>query len=157
MCLFSVLPHKSIFPKVLLGESVVYRRWCTKMVLIGLNRMVCVCVFLPATTTLVSLYWPHVCYCARQGPAGNVYYLDLDVLETKCHIGSPKPWKRCDIRPFMETVGLTCACTKTCLFTALARTHSVARLRQSHVLFKRDGCHSCVMIILLFTLHYIMQ
>ncbi|XP_056133912.1 fetuin-B [Lampris incognitus] len=38
-----------------------------------------------------------------QGPAGNVYYLDLDVLETKCHIGSPKPWKRCDIRPFMET------------------------------------------------------
>ncbi|KAM8745472.1 alpha-2-HS-glycoprotein [Acanthopagrus schlegelii] len=38
-----------------------------------------------------------------QGPAGNVYYLDLDVLETKCHIGSPKPWKRCDVRPFMET------------------------------------------------------
>uniref|UniRef100_A0A665TT47 Alpha-2-HS-glycoprotein-like n=1 Tax=Echeneis naucrates TaxID=173247 RepID=A0A665TT47_ECHNA len=38
-----------------------------------------------------------------QGPAGNVYYLDLEVLETKCHIGSPKPWKRCDIRPFMET------------------------------------------------------
>ncbi|CAN9500986.1 unnamed protein product [Ophioblennius macclurei] len=38
-----------------------------------------------------------------QGPAGNVYYLDLDVLETKCHTGSPKPWKRCDVRPFMET------------------------------------------------------
>ncbi|XP_017275887.1 fetuin-B [Kryptolebias marmoratus] len=38
-----------------------------------------------------------------QGPAGNVYYLDLDVLETKCHVGSPKPWKRCDVRPFMET------------------------------------------------------
>lgn len=38
-----------------------------------------------------------------QGPAGNVYYLDLDVLETKCYIGSPKPWKRCDVRPFMET------------------------------------------------------
>lgn len=48
--------------------------------------------------------------CARQGPAGNVYYLDLDVLETKCHTGSPKPWKRCDIRPFMETVGHTCTC-----------------------------------------------
>ncbi|KAK1897056.1 Fetuin-B [Dissostichus eleginoides] len=41
-----------------------------------------------------------------QGPAGNVYYLDLDVLETKCHIGSPKPWKRCDVRPFMETLRL---------------------------------------------------
>lgn len=46
-------------------------------------------------------------HCACQGPAGNVYYLDLDVLETKCHIGSPKPWKRCDVRPFMETVGHT--------------------------------------------------
>ncbi|MED6244433.1 hypothetical protein ATANTOWER_010195 [Ataeniobius toweri] len=42
-------------------------------------------------------------YLHVQGPAGNVYYLDLDVLETKCHIGSPKPWKRCDVRPFMET------------------------------------------------------
>ncbi|KAK5605617.1 hypothetical protein CRENBAI_009086 [Crenichthys baileyi] len=42
-------------------------------------------------------------YLHAQGPAGNVYYLDLDVLETKCHIGSPKPWKRCDVRPFMET------------------------------------------------------
>lgn len=51
--------------------------------------------------------------CARQGPAGNVYYLDLDVLETKCHTGSPKPWKRCDIRPFMETVGHTCTSPKT--------------------------------------------
>ncbi|KPP80011.1 fetuin-B-like [Scleropages formosus] len=39
-----------------------------------------------------------------QGPAGKVYYLDLDVLETKCHVRSPRPWKRCDIRPFMETV-----------------------------------------------------
>ncbi|KAM6963130.1 alpha-2-HS-glycoprotein 1 [Aplochiton taeniatus] len=38
-----------------------------------------------------------------QGPAGSVYYLDLDVLETKCHVRSPKPWKRCDVRPFMET------------------------------------------------------
>ncbi|MEQ2225850.1 hypothetical protein ILYODFUR_021760, partial [Ilyodon furcidens] len=42
-------------------------------------------------------------YLHAQGPAGNVYYLDLDVLESKCHIGSPKPWKRCDVRPFMET------------------------------------------------------
>nr|XP_029513217.1 fetuin-B-like [Oncorhynchus nerka] len=38
-----------------------------------------------------------------QGPAGNVYYLRLDVLETKCHVRSSKPWKRCDVRPFMET------------------------------------------------------
>uniref|UniRef100_A0A8C7JZ38 Si:ch211-262h13.5 n=1 Tax=Oncorhynchus kisutch TaxID=8019 RepID=A0A8C7JZ38_ONCKI len=38
-----------------------------------------------------------------QGPAGNVYYLRLDVLETKCHVRSPKPWKRCDVRAFMET------------------------------------------------------
>lgn len=41
-----------------------------------------------------------------QGPAGKVYYLDLDVLETKCHVLSRKSWKRCDIRPFMETVSL---------------------------------------------------
>ncbi|XP_028855823.1 fetuin-B isoform X1 [Denticeps clupeoides] len=38
-----------------------------------------------------------------QGPAGKVYYLDLDVLETKCHVKSPKTWKHCDVRPFMET------------------------------------------------------
>ncbi|KAJ8418906.1 hypothetical protein AAFF_G00004050 [Aldrovandia affinis] len=38
-----------------------------------------------------------------QGPAGKVYYMDLDVLETKCHVRSPKSWKRCDIRPVMET------------------------------------------------------
>ncbi|XP_075901201.1 fetuin-B [Nelusetta ayraudi] len=51
-----------------------------------------------------------------QGPAGNVYYLDLDVLETKCHIGSPKPWKRCDIRPFMETQ-ISGNCNTTILLT----------------------------------------
>ncbi|XP_057182417.1 fetuin-B [Triplophysa rosa] len=38
-----------------------------------------------------------------QVPAGKVYYLDLDVLETKCHVLSAKSWKKCPIRPFMET------------------------------------------------------
>ncbi|XP_077439155.1 fetuin-B [Vanacampus margaritifer] len=52
-----------------------------------------------------------------QGPAGNVYYLDLDVLETKCHIGSPKPWKRCDVRPFMETQ-ISGNCNTTILHTS---------------------------------------
>ncbi|XP_068599974.1 fetuin-B [Brachionichthys hirsutus] len=51
-----------------------------------------------------------------QGPAGNVYYLDLDVLETKCHIGSPKSWKRCEIRPFMETQ-ISGNCNTTILHT----------------------------------------
>ncbi|XP_058494232.1 alpha-2-HS-glycoprotein [Solea solea] len=51
-----------------------------------------------------------------QGPAGNVYYLDLDVLETKCHTGSPKPWKRCDVRPFMETQ-ISGNCNTTVLHT----------------------------------------
>ncbi|KAJ3599279.1 hypothetical protein NHX12_033242 [Muraenolepis orangiensis] len=51
-----------------------------------------------------------------QGPAGNVYYLDLDVLETKCHVGSLKPWKRCDIRPFMETQ-ISGNCNTTILHT----------------------------------------
>ncbi|XP_077390544.1 fetuin-B [Festucalex cinctus] len=52
-----------------------------------------------------------------QGPAGNVYYLDLDVLETKCHIGSPKSWKRCDVRPFMETQ-ISGNCNTTILHTS---------------------------------------
>ncbi|XP_040041296.2 fetuin-B [Gasterosteus aculeatus] len=51
-----------------------------------------------------------------QGPAGNVYYMDLDVLETKCHIRSPKPWKRCDVRPFMETQ-ISGICNTTMLHT----------------------------------------
>ncbi|KAM8875031.1 fetuin-B [Spinachia spinachia] len=51
-----------------------------------------------------------------QGPAGNVYYMALDVLETKCHIGSPKPWKRCDVRPFMETQ-ISGICNSTMLHT----------------------------------------
>ncbi|XP_067452462.1 fetuin-B [Thunnus thynnus] len=57
-----------------------------------------------------------------QGPAGNVYYLDLDVLETKCHIGSPKPWKRCDIRPFMETQ-ISGNCNTTILHTPKGYTY----------------------------------
>ncbi|XP_010870820.1 alpha-2-HS-glycoprotein [Esox lucius] len=52
-----------------------------------------------------------------QGPAGNVYYLLLDVLETKCHVRSPKPWKRCDVRPFMETQ-ISGSCNTTILHTA---------------------------------------
>ncbi|XP_030583842.1 fetuin-B [Archocentrus centrarchus] len=51
-----------------------------------------------------------------QGPAGNVYYLDLEVLETKCHTGSKKPWKRCDVRPFMETQ-ISGNCNTTILHT----------------------------------------
>ncbi|CAL8394892.1 unnamed protein product [Boreogadus saida] len=51
-----------------------------------------------------------------QGPAGNVYYLDLDVLETKCNVGSPKSWKRCDIRPYMETQ-ISGNCNTTILHT----------------------------------------
>ncbi|KAI5101695.1 hypothetical protein C0J45_8898, partial [Silurus meridionalis] len=51
-----------------------------------------------------------------QGPAGKVYYLDLDVLETKCHVLSRKSWKRCDIRPFMETQ-ITGNCNTTILHT----------------------------------------
>ncbi|TNN23055.1 Alpha-2-HS-glycoprotein [Liparis tanakae] len=57
-----------------------------------------------------------VCVVRPQGPAGNVYYLDLDVLETKCPIGSPKPWKRCDVRPFMETQ-ISGICNTTMLLT----------------------------------------
>uniref|UniRef100_A0A8C8FM70 Si:ch211-262h13.5 n=1 Tax=Oncorhynchus tshawytscha TaxID=74940 RepID=A0A8C8FM70_ONCTS len=52
-----------------------------------------------------------------QGPAGNVYYLRLDVLETKCHVRSPKPWKRCDVRAFMETQ-ISGNCNTTILHTA---------------------------------------
>ncbi|KAL1022863.1 hypothetical protein UPYG_G00033460 [Umbra pygmaea] len=52
-----------------------------------------------------------------QGPAGNVYYLLLDVLETKCHVRSPKPWKQCDVRPFMETQ-VSGNCNTTVLHTA---------------------------------------
>ncbi|GAA6221343.1 alpha-2-HS-glycoprotein-like [Lates japonicus] len=55
-------------------------------------------------------------YLQAQGPAGNVYYLDLDVLETKCHTLSPKPWKRCDVRPFMETQ-ISGNCNTTILHT----------------------------------------
>ncbi|XP_039983912.1 fetuin-B [Xiphias gladius] len=57
-----------------------------------------------------------------QGPAGNVYYLDLDVLETKCHIGSPKPWKRCDVRAFMETQ-ISGTCNTTILHTPEGYTY----------------------------------
>ncbi|KAK9974749.1 hypothetical protein ABG768_022826 [Culter alburnus] len=52
----------------------------------------------------------------QQGPAGKVYYLDLDVLETKCHVLSPKSWKKCPIRPFMETQ-ISGNCNTTVLHT----------------------------------------
>lgn len=88
------------------------------MVLIKHFFFVCRWGFVPLFPRLEHSVVCVLCLCcARQGPAGNVYYLDLDVLETKCHTGSPKPWKRCDIRPFMETVGHTCTSPKNvCLF-----------------------------------------
>ncbi|XP_056095979.1 fetuin-B [Rhinichthys klamathensis goyatoka] len=52
----------------------------------------------------------------QQGLAGKVYYLDLDVLETKCHVLSPKSWKKCAIRPFMETQ-ISGNCNTTVLHT----------------------------------------
>ncbi|KAK7127242.1 hypothetical protein R3I94_018431 [Phoxinus phoxinus] len=52
----------------------------------------------------------------QQGPAGKVYYFDLDVLETKCHVLSPKSWKKCSIRPFMETQ-ISGNCNTTVLHT----------------------------------------
>lgn len=67
--------------------------------------------------TVAHLLYNSFLHREQQGPAGKVFYLDLDVLETKCHIGSPKPWKRCDVRPFMETVGHTrtnCTHTNVC-------------------------------------------
>uniref|UniRef100_A0A671KB61 Si:ch211-262h13.5 n=1 Tax=Sinocyclocheilus anshuiensis TaxID=1608454 RepID=A0A671KB61_9TELE len=51
------------------------------------------------------------------GLAGKVYYLDLDVLETKCHVLSPKSWKKCAIRPFMETQ-ISGNCNTTVLHTS---------------------------------------
>ncbi|XP_051544729.1 fetuin-B [Myxocyprinus asiaticus] len=51
-----------------------------------------------------------------QDLAGKVYYLDLDILETKCHVLSPKSWKQCDIRPFMETQ-ISGNCNTTVLHT----------------------------------------
>ncbi|XP_077088082.1 fetuin-B [Siphateles boraxobius] len=52
----------------------------------------------------------------QQGLAGKIYYLDLDVLETKCHVLSPKSWKKCAIRPFMETQ-ISGNCNTTVLHT----------------------------------------
>ncbi|XP_064186259.1 alpha-2-HS-glycoprotein [Anguilla rostrata] len=57
-----------------------------------------------------------------QGPAGKVYYLDLEVLETKCHVRSPKPWKHCDIRPVMETQ-TSGSCNVTILQTSQGLTY----------------------------------
>ncbi|XP_061096508.1 fetuin-B [Conger conger] len=58
-----------------------------------------------------------------QGPAGKVYYLDLEVLETKCHVRSPKPWKQCDIRPVMET-----QISGSCNVTILQTPHGLSYL-----------------------------
>uniref|UniRef100_H3DL46 Si:ch211-262h13.5 n=1 Tax=Tetraodon nigroviridis TaxID=99883 RepID=H3DL46_TETNG len=49
------------------------------------------------------------------------YYLDLDVLETK-HLGSSRPWKRCEIRPFMETQ-ISGNCNTTLLYTPEGYTY----------------------------------
>ncbi|KAJ7324721.1 hypothetical protein JRQ81_017741 [Phrynocephalus forsythii] len=39
-----------------------------------------------------------------QGPDNSLLYLNLDVLETTCHVLSRKAWKNCEFRPQHETV-----------------------------------------------------
>ncbi|KAJ8374363.1 hypothetical protein SKAU_G00049430 [Synaphobranchus kaupii] len=58
-----------------------------------------------------------------QGPPGKVYYIDLEVLETKCHVRSPKPWKHCDVRPVMET-----QTSGNCNVTILQTPHGLSYL-----------------------------
>lgn len=33
-----------------------------------------------------------------QEKGGSLYKLTIDVMETKCHISSGKPWKQCEVR-----------------------------------------------------------
>lgn len=140
--LFSVLQLKSISYKSVIGKlHKAVPKWflgdLTEQMKV-LYRICLVNIFLPLWYTVMLLHLRNtgastisvgksqhtalfvpplsitcVCIVHVQGPAGNVYYLDLDVLETKCHIHSPKPWKRCDVRPFMETVRHTLTHTNT--------------------------------------------
>ncbi|KAM9763121.1 alpha-2-HS-glycoprotein isoform 1-T1 [Menidia menidia] len=89
-------------------------------------------------------------YLHAQGPAGNVYYLDLDVLETKCHTGSPKPWKRCDIRPFMETQ-ISGNCNTTILHTPEGYSYLYSydcALVPDHPEKLQQTCPTCPLLLL---------
>ncbi|NP_001373753.1 fetuin B precursor [Danio rerio] len=60
----------------------------------------------------------------KHGETGIVFYLTLDVLETKCHVLSKKPWKSCEIRsPEEYPVYGQC---KAVMY--MNRVHRVARL-----------------------------
>lgn len=55
-------------------------------------------------------------YECVQGKDGSLYKLTIDVMETKCHITSGKPWKQCEVR----NIGNVPVSTKQC---TCHRTH----------------------------------
>lgn len=55
-------------------------------------------------------------YKCVQGKDGSLYKLTIDVMETKCHITSGKPWKQCEVR----NIGNVPVSTKQC---TCHRTH----------------------------------
>lgn len=59
-------------------------------------------MFYKAVTTIPVVFW----FVFLQGPNNDIIFLELDLLETKCHILDPTPLANCTIRSLAEHVSI---------------------------------------------------
>ncbi|XP_028260306.1 fetuin-B [Parambassis ranga] len=79
----------------------------------------------------------------EQEKGGSLYKLTIDVMETKCHISSGKPWKQCEVRG-IEDVPVYGECEVSAFFDSQVKLQSYScALREVPATTVVDVCPDC--------------